>query len=63
MVAIASLGMHPTLLPGTNGQFDPQEGLILLVSQVEGLRCTMEPSEAQEPARGVLHIRLVRARV
>jgi hypothetical protein len=38
--------------PGTNGQFDLEEGLILLVSQGEGLRCTTESSEVQEPARG-----------
>jgi hypothetical protein len=42
------------ILPGANGQLDPEEGLVLLVSLGEGLKCTMEPSEAQEPARGVL---------
>jgi hypothetical protein len=31
--------------------------------QGKGLRCTMEPHEAQEPAMGVLPARLVRTRV
>jgi hypothetical protein len=31
------------ILPGANGQYDPKEGLILLESQSEGLRCTTEP--------------------
>jgi hypothetical protein len=30
------------ILPGANGQYDPKEGLILLESQSEGLRCTTE---------------------
>jgi hypothetical protein len=41
--------------PGANRQFDLEEGLILLVSLGEGLRCTTEPSEAQEPVRGGEH--------
>jgi hypothetical protein len=38
--------------PGTNGQFDPEKGLVLLASWVEGLVCTTEPHKVQEPARG-----------
>jgi hypothetical protein len=37
--------------PGTNGQLDPKGGFLLMAGGGEGLRCTMEPSEAQEPAR------------
>jgi hypothetical protein len=51
------------ILPGANGQFDPEQGLVLLVSQDEGLECTIEPSEVQEPVREVLPIRLVRTLV
>jgi hypothetical protein len=47
-------------LGDTNGQFDPEEGLVLSVSLSEGLGCTTEPSEAQESKRGVLPVRLVR---
>jgi hypothetical protein len=39
------------ILPGANRWFDLEEGLVLLVSWGEGLGCTMEPSEAQEPER------------
>jgi hypothetical protein len=36
--------------PGVNGQLDPEEkGFILLENQGEGLGCTTEPTEAQEP--------------
>jgi hypothetical protein len=38
--------------PGANGQLDPEKELVLLVSRGEGLRCTMEPGEEQEPAMG-----------
>jgi hypothetical protein len=44
--------LRELILPDTNGQLDPEEGLFLPVSQGEGLRPTTEPSEAQEPARG-----------
>jgi hypothetical protein len=37
---------------GANGQLDPEKGLILQVSQGEGLGCTMELGEMQESARG-----------
>jgi hypothetical protein len=46
--------------PGSNGQFDLEEGLLLPASQDEGLGHTMEPSEAQEPVRGAPPIKLVR---
>jgi hypothetical protein len=55
--------MLEVILPDANGQFDPEEGLVLLVSQGKGFRCTTEPSEAQEPVRGVPPVRLVRTRV
>jgi hypothetical protein len=38
--------------PGASGQLDLEEGLVLLVSQGEGLRCTTEPDEMQESVRG-----------
>jgi hypothetical protein len=49
-------GMSPRLsgeviLPGANRQLDLEEGLVLLASQDEGLRHTIEPGEAQEPVR------------
>jgi hypothetical protein len=44
----------------TSGWFDPEEELILLASWGEVLGCTMELGKVQEPARGVLPIRLVR---
>jgi hypothetical protein len=43
------------ILPGANRQLDPEEGLILLASRGEDLRCTMEPSEMQELVRGGEH--------
>jgi hypothetical protein len=46
--------------PHANRQFDLEERLTLLESQSEGLRCTMEPGEAQEPVRGAPPTRLVR---
>jgi hypothetical protein len=49
--------------PGTNGHLDLEEGIAFPVSWGEGLRCTKEPGEVQEPARGVPPIRLVRTRV
>jgi hypothetical protein len=49
--------------PGTNGQFDLEEGLICPLSQGEGLECTTEPSEAQEPARGAPPVRMLRTQV
>jgi hypothetical protein len=49
----AFLGPLGEVLPaGTNRQLDPDEGLVLPASWGEGLRCTTEPSEVQEPARG-----------
>jgi hypothetical protein len=48
------------ILPGANGQLDPEDGFVLPASLGECLRCPMEPGEAQEPLRGVLAIRLVR---
>jgi hypothetical protein len=49
--------------PGANGQFNPEEGLVLLASQGEDLRCTMEPYEAGiSERRGAQLIRLVRTR-
>jgi hypothetical protein len=36
-------GHWEKILPGANGQLDPEEGFILLVSQGEGLRCTKNP--------------------
>jgi hypothetical protein len=61
-------GAYPELLgevilPSANRQFDPEKGLILPESQSEDLRCTTEPEEMQEPARGVLTIRLLRTQV
>jgi hypothetical protein len=41
--------------PGSNGQLDQEEGFILPWSQSEGLECTKELSEAQEPMRGGKH--------
>jgi hypothetical protein len=41
--------------PDANGQFDQEEGHVLPASQGEGLGCTTEPGEAQEPARGGGH--------
>jgi hypothetical protein len=48
---------------GTNRWLDPEEGLILLVGRGEGLRCTTEPREAQEPVRGAWPVRRVRTRL
>jgi hypothetical protein len=50
------------ILPGTNGQFDLEEGLVLPASQGEG-QMQVEPSEAQEPVKGAPTIRLVRTSV
>jgi hypothetical protein len=49
-------GVHPPRWPGGDPTRHQQTawsrgGFILLVSQDEGLRCTTEPSEVQEPAR------------
>jgi hypothetical protein len=55
--------LEEVILPGTNGYLDLEEGLVLLASLGEGLGCTMEPGEVQEPARGVSPIRLVRTQV
>jgi hypothetical protein len=49
---VHSLDLQEKILPGANGQLDPEEGLVLSASQGEGLRRTMEPGEAQEPVRG-----------
>jgi hypothetical protein len=51
------------ILPGTNRQLDPEEGLIFLANRGEVLGHTAEPSETQETARGVSPVRLVRMQV
>jgi hypothetical protein len=48
---------------GVNGQLDPEEGLVLLVSLVEGLGHTMETGEVQEAVRGMPHDKLARTQV
>jgi hypothetical protein len=45
--------------PGTNRWFDPEEELGLQASWGEGLGCTTESSEAQEPVKGAPPIRLI----
>jgi hypothetical protein len=51
------------ILTGANVQFDPKEGFILPACLGEGLGCTLEPGEVQEPLRGALPIILVRTHV
>jgi hypothetical protein len=52
----ASRGLPGEVIPpGANGQFDLEEGVILLATPGKGLPCTTEPSEVQEPERGGAH--------
>jgi hypothetical protein len=54
-------GVHPPdcwekIPPGANGQLDLEKEFALPASQGEGLGCTTEPSEAQEPMREGEHL-------